>query len=65
MRKSWIYIMYEKDQLIKKKDAFDWLYYIILYNITFPAFILILEKQIEHYIIDLGFILIIILITIE
>lgn len=23
-RKSWIYIMYEKDQLIKKKDEFDW-----------------------------------------
>ncbi|CAK57606.1 unnamed protein product (macronuclear) [Paramecium tetraurelia] len=22
-RKSWIYIMYEKDQLIKKKDEFD------------------------------------------
>lgn len=23
LRKSWIYIMYEKDQLIKKKDEID------------------------------------------
>ncbi|EAR87943.1 transmembrane protein, putative (macronuclear) [Tetrahymena thermophila SB210] len=23
MRKSWIYIMYEKDMLVKKKDEFD------------------------------------------
>jgi hypothetical protein len=24
LRKSWIFIMYEKDKIIKKKDDFDW-----------------------------------------
>lgn len=25
-RKSWIYIMYDKDKIIKKKDYIDWLF---------------------------------------
>ena len=26
-RKSWIYIMYDKDKIIKKKDYIDWFFF--------------------------------------